>query len=81
MPVMELVMVICVLLKSRGSCYTDHLTRPVTAAGYEPKRMRLQILATAGQLVRTARRRPAPSQAKLVAHTLQDGVSTLDELT
>lgn len=25
--------------------------------------------------------RPAPSQAKLVAHTLQDGVFTLDELT
>ena len=25
--------------------------------------------------------RPAPSQAKLVAHTLQDGVFTLDDLT
>ncbi len=27
-----------------------------TAAGYEPKRLRLRILATAGRLVRTARR-------------------------
>jgi len=33
------------------------LALPATAAGYEPKRMRLQILATAGRLVRTARRR------------------------
>jgi hypothetical protein len=33
------------------------LALPATAAGYEPKRMRLRILATAGRLVRTARRR------------------------
>jgi hypothetical protein len=33
------------------------LALPDTAAGYEPKRMRLRILATAGRLVRTARRR------------------------
>jgi hypothetical protein len=33
------------------------LALPTTAAGYEPKRMRLRILATAGRLVRTARRR------------------------
>ena len=32
------------------------LALPATAAGYEPKRMRLRILATAGRLVRTARR-------------------------
>ena len=33
------------------------LALPATAAGYEPKRMRLRILATAGRLVRSARRR------------------------
>lgn len=33
------------------------LALPATAAGYEPKRLRLRILATAGRLVRTARRR------------------------
>lgn len=33
------------------------LALPAAAAGYEPKRMRLRILATAGRLVRTARRR------------------------
>jgi hypothetical protein len=33
------------------------LALSTTAAGYEPKRMRLRILATAGRLVRTARRR------------------------
>ena len=32
------------------------LALPASAASYEPKRMRLQILATAGRLVRTARR-------------------------
>jgi Transposase DDE domain group 1 len=32
------------------------LALPDTAAGYEPKRMRLRILATAGRLVRSARR-------------------------
>jgi hypothetical protein len=32
------------------------LALPTTATGYEPKRMRLRILATAGRLVRTARR-------------------------
>jgi hypothetical protein len=32
------------------------LALPPTAAGYEPKLMRLRILATAGRLVRTARR-------------------------
>jgi Transposase DDE domain group 1 len=32
------------------------LALPATAAGYEPKRMRLRILATAGRLVNTARR-------------------------
>jgi hypothetical protein len=32
------------------------LALPTTAAGYEPKRMRLRILATAGRLIRTARR-------------------------
>ena len=32
------------------------LALPVTVAGYEPKRMRLRILATAGRLVRSARR-------------------------
>ena len=33
------------------------LALPTTAAGYEPKRLRLRILAVAGRLVRTARRR------------------------
>lgn len=33
------------------------LALPDPVAGYEPKRMRLRILATAGRLVRTARRR------------------------
>jgi hypothetical protein len=33
------------------------LALPTTVAGYEPKRLRLRILATAGRLVRTARRR------------------------
>jgi Transposase DDE domain group 1 len=33
------------------------LALPASAAGYEPKRLRLRILATAGRLVRTARRR------------------------
>jgi hypothetical protein len=33
------------------------LALPDSAAGYEPKRLRLRILATAGRLVRTARRR------------------------
>jgi hypothetical protein len=32
------------------------LALPAAAAGYEPKRLRLRILATAGRLVRTARR-------------------------
>jgi Transposase DDE domain group 1 len=32
------------------------LALPATAAGYEPKRLRLRILATAGRLVRSARR-------------------------
>jgi hypothetical protein len=32
------------------------LALPATAAGYEPKRMRLRILATAGRLVHSARR-------------------------
>jgi hypothetical protein len=32
------------------------LALPATAAGYEPKRLRPQILATAGRLVRSARR-------------------------
>jgi DDE family transposase len=32
------------------------LALPASAAGYEPKRLRLRILATAGRLVRTARR-------------------------
>jgi hypothetical protein len=32
------------------------LALPTTVAGYEPKRMRLRILATAGRLVRSARR-------------------------
>jgi len=33
------------------------LALPDSAAGYEPKRLRLRILATAGRLVRTARHR------------------------
>ena len=33
------------------------LALPAHAAGYEPKRLRLRILAVAGRLVRTARRR------------------------
>ena len=37
--------------------WTARLALPATAAGYEPKRLRLRILATAGRLVRTARRR------------------------
>jgi hypothetical protein len=32
------------------------LALPAPAAGYEPKRLRLRILATAGRLVRSARR-------------------------
>ncbi|GAA1295654.1 IS1380 family transposase [Pseudonocardia aurantiaca] len=32
------------------------LALPTTAAGYEPKRLRLRLLATAGRLVRSARR-------------------------
>ena len=37
--------------------WCTRLALPATAAGYEPKRLRLRILATAGRLVRTARRR------------------------
>jgi len=37
--------------------WCTRLALPASAAGYEPKRMRLRILATAGRLVRTARRR------------------------
>jgi hypothetical protein len=33
------------------------LALPATAATYEPKRLRLRILAVAGRIVRTARRR------------------------
>ena len=33
------------------------LALPPNAAGYEPKRLRLRVLAVAGRLVRTARRR------------------------
>jgi hypothetical protein len=37
--------------------WCKRLALPTTAAGYEPKRLRLRILAVAGRLVRTARRR------------------------
>jgi hypothetical protein len=37
--------------------WTARLALPATAATYEPKRMRLRILAVAGRIVRTARRR------------------------
>ena len=37
--------------------WTARLALPATAAVYEPKRLRLRILATAGRLVRSARRR------------------------
>ena len=37
--------------------WTARLALPATAATYEPKRMRLRILAVAGPIVRTARRR------------------------
>ena len=36
--------------------WTARLALPTTAATYEPKRLRLRILATAGRLVRSARR-------------------------
>ena len=36
--------------------WTARLALPASAASYEPKRLRLRILATAGQLVRSARR-------------------------
>jgi hypothetical protein len=36
--------------------HTARLALPTTAAVYEPKRLRLRILAVAGRLVRTARR-------------------------
>jgi hypothetical protein len=35
--------------------FTARLALPATAAGYEPKRLRLRILAVAGRIVRTAR--------------------------
>ena len=38
------------------------LALPATAASYEPKRLRLRILATAGRLVRTAGRSPFPQE-------------------
>ncbi len=37
--------------------FTARLALPACAAGYEPKRLRLRILAVAGRIVRTARRR------------------------
>jgi hypothetical protein len=37
--------------------WTARLALPASAATYEPKRMRLRILAVAGRIVRTARRR------------------------
>jgi hypothetical protein len=37
--------------------WTARLALPASAASYEPKRLRLRILAVAGRLVRTARRR------------------------
>jgi hypothetical protein len=36
--------------------WCTRLALPATVAGYEPKRLRLRILATAGRLVRSARR-------------------------
>ncbi|MFC4945109.1 transposase [Pseudonocardia sp. GCM10023141] len=36
---------------------TARLALPTAAAAYEPKRLRLRILAVAGRIVRTARRR------------------------
>ena len=43
-------------LASELLAWTTRLALPPTAALYEPKRLRLRILATAGRLVRTARR-------------------------
>ncbi|MDQ3155013.1 MAG: transposase [Actinomycetota bacterium] len=37
--------------------WTARLALPTLAACYEPKRLRLRILAVAGRIVRTARRR------------------------
>lgn len=37
--------------------FTARLALPASAATYEPKRLRLRILAVAGRIVRTARRR------------------------
>jgi hypothetical protein len=37
--------------------WTARLALPALAATYEPKRLRLRILAVAGRIVRTARRR------------------------
>jgi hypothetical protein len=37
--------------------WTARLALPITAATYEPKRLRLRILAVAGRIVRTARTR------------------------
>ena len=37
--------------------WTARLALPASAAGYEPKRLRLRILAVAGRIVRSARRR------------------------
>ena len=56
--------------------WTARLALPASAASYEPKRLRLRILAVAGRIVRTARRRilridPAWPWAQVIttAHT------------
>ena len=37
--------------------FTARLALPASVASYEPKRLRLRLLAVAGRIVRTARRR------------------------
>ena len=48
---------IWIAISALAQAWCARLALPATAASYEPKRLRLRILATAGRLVRTARRR------------------------
>jgi len=61
--------------------WTARLALPASAAGYEPKRLRLRILAVAGRIVRSARRRtlhidPAWPWAEVIT-TAHDRLMTL----
>jgi len=61
--------------------WTARLALPASAAGYEPKRLRLRILAVAGRIVTSARRRtlhidPAWPWAEVIT-TAHDRLMTL----